>query len=782
MSTSRIAQGLRWSFLPLTIAVLLAPGAVPRELHAQSGPTIAQFLSPASPLDLASARHADRLAWMAYEEGKRNVYTAAAPDFQPVRLTSFLEDDGTDLSDVSISDDGSMIVFVRGTAPNRVGWVANPSQDPGGADQSIWAVRSSGGEAWRVAEGSSPVLSPDGTSVLYLKDGQIYRSRLTAGLQPDSMDLGLKPFLVQWGRQTEPVWSPDGSMFAWTSQRENHALIMVYHLTTKTVRYVAPSVDCDGNPTWSADGTRLAFLRRPGVPFGRQAQEGSGGIGNPQGPAYRPGSESGFSGRGGGGPFTGCQSGFGRGFGGGGRGGPGGGARDTTANNNTTAPGFFDATFPGGYTLSLVVADLASDEAEEVWHSQPEDRLFSGMREIRWEGDAIVFPMTPPEDEYERYFSISLTNPATDPVMLTTTDGLIENATSVSFSPDGHTLYYCTNAQDIERRHIWAVPTSGGTPRRVSTGDGVETYPQPVSSGRQVAVLYFNARQPASVALVPTGGGDPRIIFPTLSPNFPQAEHVVPEIVITTAPDSTEIHNQLFLPRGLRPGEKRPAIVFVHGGPARQMLPAYHYMQFYHWAYAYNQWLTSQGYVVLSINYRGGVGYGRNFRSAEGTNARGNSEYQDVVAGARYLQSRADVDSTRIGIWGLSYGGLLTAEALARNSDIFRAGADLAGVHLYGASLDTTAVSFQSSAAAHVESWTSPVFLEQGDDDRNVDFSQTIGLVQLLRANGVYYELTVWPDETHEMMVHGKWLKTFGDMGDFFRRFLWNKEDPPKTR
>jgi dipeptidyl aminopeptidase/acylaminoacyl peptidase len=782
MSTSRIAQELRWSFLLLTIAILLAPGAFPRELHAQSGPTIAQFLSPASPLDLASARHADRLAWMAYEEGKRNVYTAAAPDFEPVRLTSFLEDDGTDLSDVSISDDGSMIVFVRGTAPNRVGWVANPSQYPGGTEQAIWAVRPSGGEAWRVAEGSSPVLSPDGTSVLYLRDGQIYRSRLTAGVRPDSTDLGLKPFLVQWGRQTEPVWSPDGSMFAWTSQRENHAIIMVYHLTTNAVHYVAPSVDCDGNPVWSADGRRIAFLRRPGTPFGRQAQQGSGGIGNPQGPAYRPASESGSFGRGGSSPFTGCQSGFGRGFGGRGRGGPGSGASDTTVNNTTTAPGFFDATFPGGYTLSLMVADLAGGEAEEVWHNQPDDRVFSSMRDIRWEGDNIVFPMAPPDDEFERYFSISLTHPATDPVMLTTTDGLIENATSVSFSPDGRTLYYCTNAQDIERRHIWAVPTSGGTPRRISTGDGVETYPQPVSSGSHVAVLYFNARQPASVGLVPAGGGHPRVIFPILPSSFPQAEHVVPEIVITTAPDSIEIHNQLFLPRGLRPGEKRPAIVFVHGGPMRQMLPAYHYMQFYHWAYAYNQWLTSQGYVVLSINYRGGVGYGRSFRSAEGTNARGNSEYQDVVAGARYLQSRADVDSTRIGIWGLSYGGLLTAEALARNSDIFRAGADLAGVHLYGSSLDTTAVSFESSAAAHVESWTSPVFLEHGDDDRNVDFSQTIGLVQLLRANGVYYELTVWPDETHEMMVHAKWLKTFVDMGDFFRRFVWNKEDPPKAR
>ncbi len=765
--------------LVLALSIPLAPGA-----GGQERPTVAQFLNPASPLELASAKGADRLAWMAYEEGRRNVYTAAAPDFEPVRLTGFLEDDGAELGEVSISDDGSVIVFVRGSAPNRQGWAANPLHRPGGEERAIWAVRSSGGPAWRVAEGSDPALSPDGSSLLYLKDGQIYRSRLTPGLQPDSMDLGLKPFLVQWGWQTDPVWSPDGSMFAWTSQRENHSLIMVYRLDSHSVEYVAPDVDCDSNPAWSADGSQIAFLRRPGTPFGLQAQQGGGGIGNPSGHAYRPSSEATGSsfGRSGGNPFSGCRTGFGGRFGGSGRGGTEGrsGAQaDSTRANLTTAPGFFSATFPGGHTLSLMVAHIPSGNVQEVWHNRPDDREFAGMRDIRWSGDNIVFPHVPPQDEYERYFSISITDPEEDPVMLTTTDGLIEDATSVSVSTDGGTMYYSTNAEDIERRHIWAVPTSGGAPRRISTGSGVEVYPQPLASGAEVAVLYFNARQPASVALVPTDGGDPEVIFPTLPPDFPQAEHVVPEIVLTMAADSTEIHNQLFLPSDLRRGEQRPAMIFVHGGPVRQMLPAYHYMQFYHWAYAFNQWLASQGYVVLSINFRGGIGYGRSFRSASGTNARGNSEYQDVLAGAHYLQSRPDVDSTRIGIWGLSYGGLLTAEALARNSDIFRAGADLAGVHLYGSSLDTTAVSFQSSAVGHMDTWTSPVFLEHGDDDRNVAFSQTIGLVQLLRAHDIYYELTVYPDEPHEMLIHEKWVKTFNDMGDFFRRFVWNKEDPP---
>ena len=115
-------------------------------------------------------------------------------------------------------------------------------------------------------------------------------------------------------------------------------------------------------------------------------------------------------------------------------------------------------------------------------------------------------------------------------------------------------------------------------------------------------------------------------------------------------------------------------MIFVHGGPVRQMLLGYHYMHFYHIAYAVNQWLASQGYVVLSVNYRSGIGYGRSFRNAPNTGQRGNSEYQDVETAGKYLQSRADVDPKRVGIWGLSYGGLLTAQALARNSDIFAAG------------------------------------------------------------------------------------------------------------
>jgi dipeptidyl aminopeptidase/acylaminoacyl peptidase len=746
----------------LAPALLLAWSA---PLAAQDKPTIAQFMSPSSPLELTAARKADRVAWATYDRGLRNVYTAAAPNFTPVRLTRWLKDDGIDVGDVALSDDGTIAVFVRGHAPNRDGWVANPMHDPRGAEQAIWGVRTTGGGApWRIAEGSSPELSPDGRWVLFLKEGQIHRARVLPGATT-AVDSGTAPFIKAWGRQRSASWSPDGSKVAFVSDRENHSFIAIYDVKTRSIDYLAPSVDCDATPTWSPDGKQVAFVRRPGVPFGQQGQDGGGGIGNPAGAA---------SGRG-----RTCFSGFG-GFGGQQQQQP-----DTTRTVRT--PGMYSAAFTGGHTLEIHVADVtncpaAGDRmtggcpATRLWHNEPRDRVFTNITRMMWADGHLVFPLSPTTDEWDRYWSISIANPAPKPTLLTTTDGLIEGAGSAVLSADGRTLYYCTNANDIERRHIWGVPVGGGTPVQVSAGTGIETHPRPLSSGTRLAVLSYDVAQPASVALVPASGGGPSVIYPKLAADFPVAAHVTPEIIKITAEDGIVASNQLFLPKDLKPGEKRPAMVFVHGGPSRQMLPGYHYMQFYHWSYAYNQWLASQGYVVLSVNYRRGIGYGRSFQRADSTNRQGNAEYRDVLAAGRYLQTRADVDPARIGIWGLSYGGLLTAQALARNSDLFVAGADLAGVHLYDNVIDTAAMSYRSSAVSAMSTWKSPVFLVHGDDDRNVDFAQTVGLVQLLRAHNVPHELIVVPDEPHESLLHSRWIDTWEQIGDFLHRTVWKKE------
>jgi dipeptidyl aminopeptidase/acylaminoacyl peptidase len=176
--------------------------------------------------------------------------------------------------------------------------------------------------------------------------------------------------------------------------------------------------------------------------------------------------------------------------------------------------------------------------------------------------------------------------------------------------------------------------------------------------------------------------------------------------------------------------------------------------------------------VVLSVNYRAGIGYGRDFRMAENVGRNGSEEYRDILAAGLYLRDRADVDPERVGLWGLSYGGILTAQGLARNSDVFAAGVDIAGVHLWGNTIDPDAVSFKASSISEIENWKSPVLLVHGDDDRNVAFSQTVGLVQLLRAHDVPFELIVYPDDVHDSLLHGNWLITLHATDDFFERHL----------
>ncbi|HET9529992.1 MAG TPA: DPP IV N-terminal domain-containing protein, partial [Blastocatellia bacterium] len=454
-------------------------------VFAQKKYTIEQFLSPAYPFELVSAAKSDRIAWIAYERGLRNVYTATAPDFKPVRLTANLEDDGNDLSTLSISDDGSVVVFIQGHMPNREGWVANPSSNPEGAERSVWATRTTGGKPWRVAVANNAVLSPDGEWVLYTKDGQIYRA--SAGPQKGiSKGDKERPLFRAFGSNGSPRWSPDSTRIAFVSNRGDHSFIGIYDVMKRRITYLSPSVDRDTSPAWSPDGKSVAFIRRPGATFGQQIQQAA----NPPGPGQRA------QGR----PEEGGQ------------------------NQPPAVKGLTQATFKGGYTLSFWAADAATGHAREFWHNAPDDRSFTFVNSIQWAGDNVIFAAEP--EEWIRYYSVPVAGGKSEPVALTPGEGMAE---MIAVSSDGKQLYYSTNAGDIDRRHIWKVPTSGGTAIQLTSGEGIETYPVTLASGDRIAVLSAGAKQPQSVALLSSSGGIPRVIFPSLAGEFPTGAHVVPQ-------------------------------------------------------------------------------------------------------------------------------------------------------------------------------------------------------------------------------------------------------------
>jgi len=258
---------------------------------------------------------------------------------------------------------------------------------------------------------------------------------------------------------------------------------------------------------------------------------------------------------------------------------------------------------------------------------------------------------------------------------------------------------------------------------------------------------------------------------------------VKPQQVIFPASDGLAIHGQLFLPPA--GAAKHAAVIFFHGGSRRQMLLGYHYRRYYSNAYAMNQYLAARGFVVLSVNYRSGIGYGMNFREALNFGSAGGSEYNDVMGAGLYMAARSDVDAKRIGVWGGSYGGYLTALALARASNLFAAGVDMHGVHDWSIrgersltalnvdelrEIERTAL--QSSPLADVKDWRSPVLLIHGDDDRNVAFNQTVRLVEALRAQGVEFEELIFPGEVHEFLLDESWSKAYRAAGDFLARKL----------
>ena len=681
-------------------------------------------MSSSFPSELVASKNGSRIAWVFDAKGVRNVWLADGPDFVHTArpLTHYKTDDGQPIASLRLAPDGKTVLYALGSELNEAQESANPESWTKGVKQQVFALDVDAqnadtkdaiprllGDMGCPEEGCEDIeVSSDSKWAVWSAKKKLWLSSVDGKQQA-------KELASVRGAAVQPRWSPDGKHIAFVSQREGHSLVAIYDFDGDSIRYLAPSVDKDSMPRWSPDGKWIVFVR--------------------------------------------------------------------TAGDEQKLPLIPVRPEP----WSLWIADAVTGTGRLLWRSG--GKLEDSLPELTEDGSLnaaadgrVVFASE--QDGRNHLYSI----PATGGTATLLTPGNFD-VEDVTLSADKAWVIYSSNQDDVDRRHLWRVAVAGGTPQQALTrGETMEWSPVQTGDGKSILCLGSTATVPAMPYEVTAKGREMIMIARQALPSdFPSASLVTPKQVIFQSEDGVTLHGQLFLPRNAR--GKGPGLVFMHGGPIRQMMLGFHYMDYYHNAYAENQYLASRGYAVVSVNYRLGVMYGRAFREASNTVWRGAAEYKDVVAAGRYLQSLPEVDGQKIGLWGGSYGGFLTAMGLARDSDLFHAGVDFHGVHDWSVFLterpyfgnlalrppDTeTAVklAWDSSPDAHVDKWKSPVLLIHGDDDRNVPFSQTVDLVQRLRAQHVPFEQLVLPDEIHGFLTWKSWMRAYAATAEFFDRTL----------
>lgn len=447
---------------------------------------------------------------------------------------------------------------------------------------------------------------------------------------------------------------------------------------------------------------------------------------------------------------------------------------------------------------SIWTVSVSGGKANRIWQAprtlEGSYPTTHGTTNLHWAAaDRIVFLSY--HDKWPHLYSMPATGGT--PLLLTPGNFMAEH---IRLSPDGKWLTFDANTGpdplDIDRRHMVRVPVDKPVMEVLTPGTGLEWTGVVTGDGTTLAMITATPQRPPVTAVMNfhTKGvmrlmGADRIVA-----GYPEKKLVTPKQVIFTSSDGVVVHGQLFEPATPASG-KRPAIIYIHGGPPRQMLLGWHYSDYYSNAYASNQYLASLGFTVLSVNYRLGIGYGFDFHRPANAGVWGASEYLDIKAAGQWLANQPSIDATKIGVYGGSYGGFLTAMALAMDSKLFAAGVDIHGVHDWTAErirgllypdrfekapdlMKALAIGWDSSPASHVATWTSPVLIIHADDDRNVRFNQSTDLVQRLEKKGVPMETLVIVDDTHHWFRQSNSVTVYKAAAEYFSRKLLGKPLP----
>ena len=652
----------------------------------------------------------------------------SGPNQPPRPLTHNTQDDAQDITQLAWSPDASAIAYTCGAPIGADGKPANPAHLQRPTPVEVLIQP--------LAPNARPIDIGEGRAPLFTHDGHslLFIRNGEIWIADATAPASAHQLVFDRGSASSLTLSPDGKLLAFISHRTeanepSHSFLALYDLEAHTLRFLDPSTSNDSAPAFSPDGTQIAWLRSPFV-----------------------------------------------------------------------QPREFAATRTSPNPWSIQLADVSTGATRTLFSPAP-NKPGSVLPHLSEGAPRLFFPTDNAIDFYSEadgWVHLYQLHLHGDPCIEWLTPGNFE-VEDATLSSDHRYLIYSSNqthanTQDQDRRHLWRIDLTqhNATPVALTTGTGIETHPQIAADGT-IAALVSDVHTPIHPALI---GANNRItpLRPNASPSdYPAATLVTPQQIFLTTIDGLHLHGQLFTPDTPAPAHtKRAAILFFHGGPNRQMLLGFPAMDYYSNAYAMNQYLTAQGFIVLSVNYRCGIGYGIDFRECKNTGADGADEYNDVLAAAKYLRALPGVDPKRIGIWGGSYGGYLTAMALARNSDLFAAGVDFHGVHDWnlednapgwkqGSGAQQSSFAQQDAIATKariaspigsIDRWHSPILLIHGDNDPEVAYAETPILAEALRSRNVPVQELIFPDELHGFLLHRDWLTAYQATAAFFVKIL----------
>ena len=672
----------------------------------------AAFYSFRHTLNYRVAARRDRVVWIDYEQGCYEVFVQDIPGGKRKRVLACETDDGAPFSLVDLSPSGRYLLVSRRPF---TGFPAGHDckQAPFPPVVQLLLCDTQTQQVTQLSAASLATFHPSEEHIEWVVGGTVWSQPMGLS-QPQKL-------LRMRGEICSLCWSPDGKKLAFAHRYDRQSSIGIYRNGHIELQRVSPTFGRDSSPVWSHDSKTLAFYR-----------------------------------------FHGPQP--------------------------DSATTLFSAMAD---SFSVMVYHLHTGRVQTVWSCGLQQyNGFSrqpGIRPLVWrDSRRLLFSHNNSGWDHICQFHLET--------------GEIEQLTEGQWLVHDYSVNRCGQvvfSHNRQNRHIYHIDTLAeqgvAFTTDKTTSDQQFWLPHLCCDGRHLLCLGSSSRESCQIRCIDTQTGQQSSLAMAARPSASQVRTVmaVPRTHSLTAADGGTFYSHLLIPEG---DGLFPAVIHINGHPGEQALPSFHYRLDMSYQYTFAQLLLKQRFIVMDVGCRGSGGYGKAFSQAQFQGWNGASEYHDIHAATLWLSRHPQVDATRIAIIGHSWGGYLAALALAKDSALVRAGilinscssfprelrtphwqaglfSGLAGESV-AESIARTNIAEESSPWGWLDQWMSPVLIVHGDDDRCINFSESMHLAHALQCRSVEVESLVLSGEGHQFLLHSTWTTIARRALDFLQKHL----------